>query len=176
MRRNAYILIALVLVLVLVGIYFQRLENTEKSANYQIVAIKELISDIAKYDGQKILIKGKFTDRRDKPILDRMCTGSRAEKKPEIREEYRAYSSTWGIYDQDEIIAVIVIDKSGRHISTMPNYKEGQEIKLKGIVRSATVGDYCNKNIRYRSVYIEVNPKDIDITLKPLPSVPPESK
>ncbi len=165
--KNIYILIWLVSALILMAVFIQQIRDIKKPTDYQTVSIKELISNTTKYDGQKILVRGKFTDMRKRPIP--MCVPIGTGESPEIRESYKTYPSTWGVFNQDGEIGVDVIDENGVQISTMPNYKEGQKIELRGIVRSTTVADYCDRDIRYRSVYIEVNIKDIDITLKPSP-------
>ena len=141
------------------------IQQTTKEDKTIIVTIKELIIDTTKYDGQNILVRGKFTDMRNRPITQ--CEPIGTGINPEIREGYAIYPSTWGISNQGGEIGVDVIDENGVYDSTVPNYKEGQEIELRGIAKSTTVADNCNRDIRYKSVYIEIDTKDIDITLKP---------
>ena len=172
--KNIYILTGLLLTVILVSGCSQQIKDVEKPAGYQMVTIKELISDTTKYDGQKISVVGKFTDMRYRPTPECIAVGT--GENPEIREAYKTYPSSWGISNQDGEIGLDVIDENGVHISTMPNYKEGQEIELKGIARSTTVADNCNRDIRYRSVYIEVNVEDVAITLKPSPETSPGDK
>jgi hypothetical protein len=171
MKKN-YILIGLVVIVTVIFIGIMYTDKIEKISEYQAVTIKELINDTTKYNGQKILVRGKFTDMTIRPVP--MCIPIGTGENPEIREEYKTYPSTWGISSQDGEIGVVVIDENNIQISTLPNYKEGQEIELKGMARSTTVADFCNRDIRYKSVYIEVNAKDIDITLKPLPKILPD--
>jgi hypothetical protein len=173
MKRNI-ILILLIVSVILISGCIQQIKDVERPTEYQTVTIKELISDTTKYNGQEILVRGKFTDMRNRPIP--MCEPIGTGLNPEIREGYKTYLSTWGISNQDGEIGVDVIDENAVHISTMPNYKEGQEIELIGIAKSTTVADNCNRDIRYKSVYIEIDAKDIDITLKPLPKTLPENK
>ncbi|MBD3203846.1 hypothetical protein GF327_06100 [Candidatus Woesearchaeota archaeon] len=172
--KKSYILIVLFLSVMLVSGCIQQIKDTEKQEGYQAVTIKELINDTTKYDGQKVSVMGEFTDMRGKLIPE--CVPIGTGENPEIREEYKVYPSVWGISNQHGEIGVDVVDENGVHISTMPDYKEGQEIELKGTIRSTTVADYCDKDIRYKSMYIEVNAKDVDIRLKPLPKILPQDK
>ena len=173
MKKNI-ILILLIVSAILISGCVQQIKDVSGPAEYQTVTIKDLISDTTKYGGQKILVVGRFTDMSSRSIPQCVPVGTGVN--PETRDIYRTYLSTWGISDQDGKISVDVIDENGVHDSTMPNYKEGQEIELRGIARATTVADYCSRDIRYKSVYIEVNANDIDITSKPLPKSLPQDK
>lgn len=176
--KNIYIFIGVLVVAAIAffGIkYINKPGNTpERTSEYQTVTIKGLISYSNQYDGKNILVRGKFTDMTNMPVP--MCVPTGTGINPEIREGYKTYPSTWGISNQDGEIGVDVIDENGIHISTKPNYREGQEIELKGTAKFTTVADSCSKDIRYKSIYIEVNARDVDITLKPLPKNLPEDR
>lgn len=170
MIQKALIITVAIVILIAIGTVASYLALKQgdgtlvKRGEYKTITIKELIDNTAKYDGQKILVKGKYTDMTNRPAPDCIPVGT--GQNPEIRERYKTYPSTWGISDQNGEIGVKVIDERGVQISALPNYKENQEIELKGIARPTTVADKCNLDIRYKSVYIEVDVKDIDITLK----------
>jgi len=168
------ILITLIIIFAIIFVGILYTENIKKNSDYKQVSIKELINDPKKYDGQNILIKGKFTKMIERPLPE--CIPIGTGDRPEIKEEYKTYPSAWGIYDQDGEIGVMVYDEKLGIISTLPNYREDQGIELKGIARSTTVSDYCDLNIRYRSIYIEVNVRDIDVTLKPLSENLPQDR
>ena len=176
--KNIYILVILLVVAVAAFIGIKYIAGPDKTpegaVEYQAVTIKDLIGSANQYDGKNILVKGKFTDMTNRPVP--MCVPSGIGLFPKIKEGYKTYPSTWGISNQDGEIGIDVIDENGVHVSTKPNYKEGQEIELRGMVKSTTVADSCSKDIRYKSVYIEVNARDIDITLKPLPKTLPEDR
>lgn len=176
--KNIYILIVLLMVAaaVFIGIKYiaEPGRTPEGTVEHQAVTIKELIGSADQYDGKNILIKGKFTDMTNRPVP--MCEPTGTGLFPKIREGYKIYPSTWGISNQDGEIGIDVIDENGVHVSTKPNYIEGQEIELKGVAKSTTVADSCSKDIRYKSVYLEVNAGDVDITLKSLPKTLPEDR
>jgi hypothetical protein len=102
-----------------------------------------------------------------------MCIPSGTGLNPKIKENYKTYPSTWGIASPDGEIGIGVIDENNVHISTKPNYREGQEIELKGVAKSTTVADSCSKDVRYKSVYIEVRARDDNVISIPLPKSPP---
>ena len=150
-----------------------RAAATGEASEYQTVTIRELVSDTTAYDGQKVLVRGEFRDMSGRPIP--ACEPTGTGKDPEIRESYRIYYRSWGVSDVSGTVGVRVIDKNGVGISRpLPNYEEGQQIELRGIARASTVQATCNRDVRYRSLYLEVNAADIDITLKPGTGLNPE--
>lgn len=137
----------------------------DDKGEYKAVTIKELLSDMISYDGQKVLVKGKyviFGASGGHPACIQMGTG----ENPTILDVYQRYRHYWGIADQDGEISVVTHD-NGVEINTKPNYEEGQEIELKGIVRYVTIASDCDRDVRYKSIYFRVNPKDVDVDLKP---------
>lgn len=178
---RVYILIPALLLIaaaVFIGIrYIAEFQRTPKGATeYQTVTIKELISSIDQYDGKNVLVGGKFTNRTGigrRPLP--MCMPTGTGLFPKIKESYKIYPSTWGVSSQDGIIGINVIDENGTRISTKPNYEEGQEIELRGMAKFATVADYCSRDIRYKSVYVEVSVRNVDIALKLSPKTLPEN-
>lgn len=173
--KNIYILAILLVVAaaVFIGItYIAEPEKTpEGMTEYQSVTIKELIGFADQYDGKNILVKGKFTDMTNRAVP--MCMPTGTGLFPQIKG-YKTYPSNWSISNQDGEIGIDVIDENSVHTSTMPNYKEGQEIELRGVAKSTTVADSCSRDIRFKSVYIEVRAKDVDMTLTPSPKTLPE--
>jgi len=136
----------------------------EEISEYQTVTVRELISDTTAYDGQKILVKGKYVQG---PWPVPSCMPKGTGENPEIREGYAFYRvCRWGIKGLDGF-GLIGVRETGQGSGVLPNYERQQEIELKGIARATTIETYCNRDIRHRSVYIEVDVKDIDITLKP---------
>lgn len=169
--KNIYIWLTgllIILAVIFIGIRYSGL--TEKTSTYQAVTVKELIRFSDQYDGKMISVRGKFTAMINRGVTD--CWPVGTGNNPEIKESYRPYVSAWGIYDKDGTIGIEVYDENGVYIGTLPNYKENKEIELKGIAKSTTVEDQCNRDVRYKSVYIEVATRDIDITLKPSPPPP----
>jgi hypothetical protein len=146
-------------------------EASKQSSEYKTVTIQELITNIDEYNEKNVYIRGKFTGLNVKPIPQ--CIPIGTGENPEIRENYMAYPATWGVFNQDGEISVVVIGENDVRIGTLPNYVKDRDIALKGTIKSTTISDYCNRDIRNKSLYIELSPKDIDITLKPLPdSIP----
>ena len=143
------------------------------STEYQTVTFDELTSDTTAYDGQKILIRGKYVEG---PWGVPQCIPRGTGENPEIIEGYAFYQGgSWALANPDGygLLGVEVVDDRGTHNHTTPNYERDQRIALRGIARATTFEDPCDRDKRYKTVYIEVNEKDIDITLKPPPPHPP---
>lgn len=134
--------------------------STKPAQDFEAVTIKQLITDRVKFDGKKVSVKGKFKDMSKKAIP--MCVPSGNSKNPQIKEGYRIYPSTWAVSDvEGNVLGLDIIDQNGSHSSTLPNYKEDEEMELKGIVKATTVPDICRMDIRYKSIYLEVRVEDI---------------
>jgi len=138
------------------------------TSEYTPVTIGELIGNTTKYDGQKVEVTGEYINLY--PWAQPGCVPVGKNRSPEIREVYHVCPSVWGIYDIDGRIGVAVIASNGVEICNPPNYDKDEEIVLRGIARATTVPDYCFPYIRFRSIYIEVNASDIDITFGQPPS------
>ncbi len=150
--------------------------KVEETSEYQMVTVEELTNNTTAYDGQKILVRGKYKEVLAWPVP--ACIPIGTGENPKIIEGYTPYQSEWGISGSDGFgfIGVEVISESGWYHGGIPNYDKGQEIVLKGIARAITIQEYCNRDIRIRSVYIEVNERDIDITSESPPKTKPESR
>ncbi len=126
------------------------------------VSIGEVVSDRlgeGEHEGNRILVSGIY---RKQEFPRPMCVPTGTGEDPEITENYKVFPSRWMIVGDGKMLGVMVLD-GAIQVSTLPQYEEGQSISLEGVVRYATVVRPCNKDIHDKSVYIEVDIKDVDI-------------
>jgi len=132
--------------------------------------ISSLLANLEKYDSQPITVTGKYKKSGYKAIP--MCKPTGTGKNSIIKETYRIYPSSWiltELNDEYKELGIIVISEKGVQISTLPNYTEGQQVTLQGVAKFTTVQDNCSRDIRYKSIYLEVRAEDINIDTKALP-------
>jgi len=141
-------------------------------SGYQSITIEELISDTAAYDGMNVLITGTYNNAA---LAEPQCIPIGTGENPEIRDEYALYRSSVRITGLYESVGIEFIDMilEDRRVDEI-NYEYGQEVTFRGIVRATTVQQQCNRDVRYRSYYIEVKAKDMDVTW--IPTNPPQTK
>jgi len=135
---------------------------------YKEVTIKDVLSNMNAYDGQKIIVKGRYVlieHREPRPACIQHGTGI----NPTILNVYKVAMQNWGISDSHRKIAAVLYS-NGAEINTHLNYADGQEITLKGTARYMTIPTACNRDVHYESIYLRVDPKDVDVNLKPLPN------
>lgn len=136
-----------------------------ESSQYRSVTVSELTGNTTDYDGQKITVKGLYVSG-PWPVPACMPTGTGAN--PVIREEYQFSRTPWAISGLDGIGLVGVTLSQG---ATIPEWKYHQEIELRGIARAGTIEDYCNRDVRYRTTTLEINPVEngFELSTKPPP-------
>lgn len=136
---------------------------------YQPVTIDELIANTSVYDGQKVTVTGEYIDL-DKfhcnmiepvPLLgEEECTN------PPYVDKYSPYFvGPWGISSggsEGNIVAFIF--QCDADECEPPDFKEGQEIEVRGVVE-ATVFIGCDcECVKCRSLFIApATPKDVTI-------------
>ena len=184
MRKGfAPLIILVIIALLAVGgfFYFKSLpslipspENKIIAQEYEKVGISQLIADPKAWDGKKVAVSG-FYNGRSLPIP--LCMFVEKKPNPELKNEYKRYNTIWAISDGEGDIGVIVED-GDIQISNRPNYGKDQQITIKAVARYTEVEQDCNPNILYKSVYLEVQAKDLGDALpsKPLPSNAPSNK
>lgn len=150
----------------------------EPSGDYIQVTISELINNIDKYNGQKVSVRGnyeKVAENRGYP----QCVQTGTGENPKLIDNYVQYPSTWGIWEQklDPTVrfSVKVAGQNGIDIGTKPLFNENEEIELRGIARAATVEDSCNRDIRSKSIYLQIDVNIVPIPEKSEPENPPTS-
>ena len=131
---------------------------------YKPVTIEELIGNTSAYNNEHVAVSGEYVDFSRRPPPE--CYPNPGCGFPQQLETYAPYRTTWGIADDSGEIGVLVIYNVGTLVHTLPNYEEGETITIRGTALATTVSDYCNSMLKYRSLYISVDSKDIDITIE----------
>lgn len=135
-----------------------------EAPEYTPVTIAGLIGNSTAYNNEKVSVSGRYVDfaHRPPPQCPPQLGCSTVTQQ---LETYALYPTTWGIADGDGEIGVLVIHDMGTLVHTLPNYEEGEMITLKGTSIATTTPGRCNSTTQYRSLYIAVDAKDIDITI-----------
>jgi hypothetical protein len=131
---------------------------------YQPVTIAELIGNTSAYNNRNVAVSGRYVDFTQRPPPQ--CYPNPGCGFPQQLETYALYPTTWGIADGSGEVGVLVIYDVGTLVHTLPDYEEGETITIRGTALATTVSDYCNSLLRYRSLYISVDARDIDITIE----------
>lgn len=116
--------------------------------------------DAPLYKDQQVNLKGQFFlfSSRQKPL----CVPEGGTLKfPEVRQDYKAYPTIWGLTDGSTDMAVIVMNAEGQEVTTLPKFQPGDEISLKGHLRLTTTLDDCNLDVTYQTAYLEVTPQAV---------------
>ncbi len=151
-----YILFGVVAVLVTFGLTFWIAYQTRESLIYQKTTIAAIIKEPEKLKDAKISLEGTFLPYS--VIKKPLCTPIGKKQYPTLVDGYKESPALWGIYNGTDILAVKIVDAQGKEVDKVPDYSQGESLKLKGTLHLTTALDDCNLDLQYPSAYLEVTP------------------
>ncbi len=117
--KNIFASIGLLVIITAISMQIGCISKAEESLGYRTITVGELISDTTVYDGQEILVRGRYVEGLNESSPE--CIPIGTGENPEIREKYAIYDAcTWGISNLNGfgIIGVVVISENGAHNCT----------------------------------------------------------
>ena len=129
-----------------------------RDADHQTVTATQLTDNWTAYYGKKVALTGTFS----KPWLAIPACEPTGGDDPHIIERYATYRGAPYLVDHIAFKVMATSQNGTRYETSLPA-EEGQTITVRGLVEPATVVDFCNHDLIYRSLYLVADYGDITL-------------